>query len=77
MPKAGPRPQVMALREKFKFLKCSGGGCSYRCYVGLVAGWPIFSHVCVKAWGEGNLKENLELKKENVKKLNLGPIVII
>ena len=25
MPKAGPRPQVKALRE-IKFLKCSGGG---------------------------------------------------
>ena len=46
--------------------------------LGLVAGWPKYSHVCVKAWSEGNLKENLELKKENnVKMLNLGPIVFL
>ena len=37
--------------------------------VGLVAGWPIYSHDRVKAKGEGNLKKEPGAKQEILRSL--------
>ena len=78
-PKAGSRPQVVVLKGKviIKLLKVLGRGISINTMLGWWQVDQIQPCLC-QGLGKGNLKENLELKKENnVKKLNLGPIVIL